>query len=188
MPTLRRCHVASAIDTLRAHRLARTGKHADPRRHRRLCPSTAANPRLNRPEKLPGCSSGAAQQTPLPSATVQPNPQIPISLRPHTAGSFFGDFRTPSGIRNSSRNRTVPFGVNDGESRLMSIARADARSEPIVTRLSIDRAMKTLLERLCQTLSAADHHPICAAYARASSSGGRLGCHSRSHSKLMIPS
>jgi hypothetical protein len=26
MPTLRRCHVASAIDTLRAHRLARTGR------------------------------------------------------------------------------------------------------------------------------------------------------------------
>jgi hypothetical protein len=33
------------------------------------------------------------------------SPQIPISLGPHTAGSFSGGFRTPSGVRNSSRNR-----------------------------------------------------------------------------------
>jgi hypothetical protein len=36
---------------------------------------------------------------------AQPTPQISISLRPHTAGSFLGDFGTPSGVRNSSRQR-----------------------------------------------------------------------------------
>jgi hypothetical protein len=30
-----------------------------------------------------------------PAPPAQPAPQISISLRPHTAGSFLGDFRTP---------------------------------------------------------------------------------------------
>ena len=51
---------ATAIDTLRAHRLARTGKHADPRRHHRLGPSMASNQRLKHPEKLLGYRSGTA--------------------------------------------------------------------------------------------------------------------------------
>jgi hypothetical protein len=110
MPTLCRCHVASAIDTLRAHRLAPTDKHADPRRHRRLGPSTASNQRLNRREKPLGYRSGTPQKTPLPPAAAQPNPQIPISLRPHTAGSFFGDFRTPSASETLHETGTAACG------------------------------------------------------------------------------
>jgi hypothetical protein len=37
-----------------------------------------------------------------------------LSLKPHTAGSFFGDFRTPGGVRNSSRMRAHHFGVSNG--------------------------------------------------------------------------
>ena len=36
--------------------------------------------------------------------------EIPITQRLRPAGSFFGDFRTPVGARNSSRNRNGGFG------------------------------------------------------------------------------
>jgi len=42
------------------------------------------------------------------------NPHSRCSL---TAGSCFGEFRTPRGVRNSSRIRTVRFGLNSFDSR-----------------------------------------------------------------------
>ena len=43
-------------------------------------------------------------------AQDQPQTEIPIGHRPGPAGSFLGDFRTPIGARNSSRQRTVLLG------------------------------------------------------------------------------
>ena len=40
-----------------------------------------------------------------PAAPAQPKHQIPISPALHTAGSFLGDFPTPDGVRNSSREQ-----------------------------------------------------------------------------------
>ena len=42
----------------------------------------------------------------------------PSPVRP--AGSFFGDFRTPNGVRNSSRNRTSRFGVRNGNKQVIT--------------------------------------------------------------------
>jgi hypothetical protein len=41
----------------------------------------------------------------------QPNRKNPIAQRTWPAGSFFGDFRTPVGARNSSRERNGSLGV-----------------------------------------------------------------------------
>ena len=39
----------------------------------------------------------------------RPQIEIPIMQRLRPAGSFFGDFRTPAGARNSSRKRSVCY-------------------------------------------------------------------------------
>jgi hypothetical protein len=44
------------------------------------------------------------------SSKTRARSEIPITTRLLTAGSFFGDFRTPSGVRNSSRKRNGRFG------------------------------------------------------------------------------
>ena len=49
-----------------------------------------------------------------PSHTA--NSSNPHKPPPHTAGSFLGDFRTPSGVRNSSRKRNGSFGGRIGSS------------------------------------------------------------------------
>jgi hypothetical protein len=50
MPTLCRCHVASAIATLRTYRHAHTVMHSDPRRHRPFCLPVASDQYPDRPE------------------------------------------------------------------------------------------------------------------------------------------
>jgi hypothetical protein len=130
MPTLCRCHVASAIDTPWARRLAHIVKHADPGRHQRLCPPVASDQCPVGPEKLLPCRLRRARTPLQPSASAQPNPQIPISLGPDTAGSFLGDFRTPGGVRNSSRYRNGGCGVSNDKSRCLFLELLDARKRP----------------------------------------------------------
>ena len=113
MPTPCRCHVASGIETLRAHRLARTVQPADPRHHRLLYAPMASDLGRDRPAKRPACRSWTARKRRQLPTPAHPNPQIPISLRTQPAGSFFGDFRTPSGVRNSSRKRKGRYGQTD---------------------------------------------------------------------------
>jgi hypothetical protein len=45
----------------------------------------------------------------------QPDRKNPIAQRMWPAGSFFGDFRTPVGARNSSRMRNGSFEVSNGD-------------------------------------------------------------------------
>jgi hypothetical protein len=104
MPTLCRCHVASAIDTPRVRQFARIVERAGPRRHRRFCLPVAPDRCPDRTAKPPERRSRAARRTPGSPPPAQPNPQIPINLRPHIAGSFLGDFRTPTGVRSSLRS------------------------------------------------------------------------------------
>ena len=49
---------------------------------------------------------------------AQPKTEIPIDYHQRPAGSFLGDFRTPRGARNSSRNRNGGFGVDNGEKQI----------------------------------------------------------------------
>jgi hypothetical protein len=103
MPTLCRCLAGTAIDTLRNYRHTRTVMHSDPRRHQRLaCPW----PRIR--TRSPSKTSGMAIPTSTVNAKPSPlgQPTLPISLGSDTAGSFLGDCRTPSGVRNSSRIRS----------------------------------------------------------------------------------
>jgi hypothetical protein len=74
------------------------------------------------PSRTPRNSKDASNvdpERPRPSRTpseARPIPEIPISIRLLTAGSFFGDFRTPSGVRNSSRKQTGRFRAEKAES------------------------------------------------------------------------
>ena len=45
----------------------------------------------------------------------QPETEIPIAQRLGPAGSFFGDFRTPAGARNSSRLRSGSFRLTQAQ-------------------------------------------------------------------------
>jgi hypothetical protein len=72
-----------------------------------LCAPMASDMRPYRPTKLPVCRSRTARKPPQPPTPAQPNPQLPISLSPETAGSFSEDFRTPTGVRNSSRKLSI---------------------------------------------------------------------------------
>ena len=47
----------------------------------------------------------------------RPESEFPIDQCPWTAGSFFHDFRTPDGVRNSSRFRSVRFRARRREPR-----------------------------------------------------------------------
>ena len=58
---------------------------------------------------LSRCASNQAPSTSRPSTPAQPKHQISMSRALHTAGSFLGDFPTPEGVRNSSRERTDCF-------------------------------------------------------------------------------
>jgi hypothetical protein len=107
IPTPCRRAVASAIGTLRAHRLARVVRRADPCRDRRNGPPIVSDVSRLCLETLSRCASGEAQRTSRPPTPAQPKHQIPIRRALHTACSFLGDFPTPNGVRNSSRKRNV---------------------------------------------------------------------------------
>jgi hypothetical protein len=64
---------------------------------------------LDRLQTLLQCASNKVLRTSRPYTPAQPKHQIPIRPTRHTAGSFLGDFRTPNGIRNSSRDRNGGF-------------------------------------------------------------------------------
>lgn len=121
MPTRCRCLTGTAIDMPRTYRHAPTIIHSDLRRYQRLCLPVASDQCPDRPPRPLDWRSRRPRRTPNRSALAQPTTQIPISLGPHTAGSFLGDFRTPSGVRNSSRERTDRFGAFDGEKQPSSI-------------------------------------------------------------------
>jgi hypothetical protein len=112
MPTLCRCLTGTAIDTSRTDRNARAAMHSNPARHRRLCLPVASDRYPDRPPRPLEWRSRRARRTPNLSTLAQPNPRIPIGLGPDTAGSFLGDFRTPGGVRNSSRKETGSSGAS----------------------------------------------------------------------------
>jgi len=121
-----RRHLASAIGALRADRRARVVRRADLCRDRRNGQSIAFDIGRDRLAILSRCAPAEAQCAPWPPAPAQPEHQISISRALHTAGSFLGDFPTPDGVRNSSRERTGRFGRRSRESRVASFSAADA--------------------------------------------------------------
>ena len=106
IPTRCRRAVASAIGTLRAHRLARVVRRADPCRDRRNGQPIVSDFSRLCLETLSRYASGEAQRTLRPPTPAQAKHQIPIRRALHSAGSFLGDFPTPNGVRNSSREQT----------------------------------------------------------------------------------
>ncbi len=92
------------------HRLARVVRRADPCRDRRNGQPIVSEVSRLCLETLSRCASGETQRTSRPPTPAQPKHQIPIRRALHTAGSFLGDFPTPNGVRNSSRERTGGFG------------------------------------------------------------------------------
>ena len=127
IPTPCRRAVASAIGTPRADRLARVVRRADPCHDRRNGQPIASDIGRHRLETLSRCVSDEAQRTSRPPTPAQPKHQIPISRALHTAGSFFGDFRTLAGVRNSSRKRNGSIPVIGSESG-RSTARVNRQS------------------------------------------------------------
>ena len=111
MPSPRRRDAASAIDNPRANGPARVVSAADPCQARRNGQSIAFDIGRDRLGTLSQCASDPAQRTSRPPTLAQPEHQIPISSALHTAGSFLGDFPTPDGVRNSSRQRTGEFRI-----------------------------------------------------------------------------
>jgi hypothetical protein len=154
MPTLCRCLTGTAIETLRTHRHARAVMHSDPRRHRRLCLPVASDQRRDRSSRPLEWRSRRARRTLNPSTLAQPNPQIPISLGPDTAGSFLGDFRTPSGIRNSSRGAASPLSARPSHWRNVRFARSRA-GKPTVAKppMAAIRPRRTLAEARCSSIT-----------------------------------
>jgi hypothetical protein len=67
------------------------------------------------------CASNEARRTSRPYNPAQPKHQIPISPDLHTAGSFLGDFRTPTASETLHESRTAGFGEQT--------ARADGDTE-----------------------------------------------------------
>ncbi len=96
---------ASANDTSRARRRARPVRRRNPGRNPRSDLPTAWNFARARSARPSRCAFNQAHRASRPPKTAQPKHQIPIDSGLHTAGSFLGDFRTPNGIRNSSRER-----------------------------------------------------------------------------------
>jgi len=111
IPTPCRRAVASAIGTRRAHRLARVVRRADPCHDRRNGQPIVSDVSRLCLETLSRCVSGEAQRTSRTPTPAQPKHQIPIRRALHTAGSFFGDFRTLASVRNSSREENVRLGA-----------------------------------------------------------------------------
>jgi hypothetical protein len=128
IPTPCRRHVAPANDALCAHRRAGVVPCADPCRHRRKRLPALPDIGRDRQEMLSRCASNQAPSTSRPSTPAQPKHQIAISRALHTAGSFLGDFPTPEGVRNSSRERNGAFRPTERRSG-HSTARVKARAE-----------------------------------------------------------
>ena len=135
MPTPCRRDAASANDIARADHRARVVRRVDLCRDRRNGQSIAFDIGRHRLETLSRRASAPAPRTSLPSTSAQPKRQIPINRALHTAGSFLGDFPTPDGVRNSSRERKGGFGrskCRSGHSRLHSVVAALERPRVIM--------------------------------------------------------
>ena len=111
IPTPCRRLVAPANDNMCAHGLNRLFGRADNCRDHRNHLPTDLDIGLDRLETFLQRASNNAQRTSGPYNPASPKHQIPIRPALHTAGSFLGDFRTPNGIRNSSRQRNDRFGA-----------------------------------------------------------------------------
>jgi hypothetical protein len=109
--------VAAAIDNPFAARFARAVPLADPDRNRPFDAQIYSELRLCSPTKRQKCQDHRGENPAQRLGSEQPNLQIPISLCPEPAGSFFGDFRTPSGVRNSSRKQSGRFSATDSDMR-----------------------------------------------------------------------
>jgi hypothetical protein len=92
IPTLCRCHVASAIDTPRARRFTRTVRNTYRRCDHPIRPHLASDLGYDPAAKLLGRTPRAARRTSQLPASAQPNHQIPISLpctpRVRSSGTF----------------------------------------------------------------------------------------------------
>ena len=85
--------------------------------------------------------------------------QISIASTLDPAGSFFGDFRTPAGVRNSSRLRTTYYRrrkqapeAGARQCALASVERTIERAESYAAKLSRDLDRCTALKRECMAI------------------------------------
>jgi len=107
----------------------------------------------SRPVQQPRRLKRRSRGTPKPSQTpgnAQPISEIPISTRLLTAGSFFGDFRTPAPSETLHERRRFAFGGRH--------ARADIRDAHTIQECSIGRLELPLrrLSRAARALGACD--------------------------------
>jgi hypothetical protein len=111
-------------------------------------------------------SSGATTTASVATRDVRfrPEAKFPHSHRPWPAGSFLGDFRTPAGARNSSRNRTGSFEVWNVRSGPSGSPRASTLSDP---KRTLFRPSLWLIElcaphrcRACPCSSLVQSHPL----------------------------